>query len=71
MILLTSAVVGVRIYASVGNIHLKDGVVDLDIRYGNVKPQTAVESAPLPPEMIVVLCSPGVRGGPPPIRRHA
>jgi DNA-binding transcriptional LysR family regulator len=42
--------------ASVGNIDLEDGVVDLDIRYGNVKPQTAVESEPLPPETIVVLC---------------
>ena len=63
--------IDVRIHASVGNIDLEDGVVDLDIRYGNVKLQTTVQSEPLPPETIVVLCSPGVRDGPPPIRRHA
>lgn len=63
--------IDVRIHASVGTIDLEAGVVDVDIRYGQTKPQTSVESELLPPETIVALCSPALRDGPPPIRRPA
>lgn len=61
--------IDVRITASVDQVNLEDGTVDLDIRYGPVLKRAGIETEMFPPEPIVAICSPELIKGRSGIRR--
>lgn len=64
--------IDVRLYASADPVDLNAGLVDVDIRYGNVLSTRGVVTLPLPQEAIMAFCSPDLlTRGPHPLREPA
>ena len=60
--------IDVRLNASVSNIDLSAGVVDIDIRYARTLAPVGVVLRPLPQETVVPMCAPELANGVRPIR---